>query len=507
VSDRFSKNRRPRTGELVVLRQPTGEKPDDLDRRTISAEANLLRFPLFALQTKGLRSLDGIECSGKVMRDEVTYSYTLKATRNTDTLYPGPLARAANLAFTSMITDEGLPFKNPLSWSWRGLCSRLGIVCSGRTVDALKEAIRSTALLGIQSNCALYSKVDKRPIQTQEAVLHLYDKVTFVGSELPGGGIAEKNCLWLSDWYLGNLNAFFTAPLDYELWKLLDAKSTIASRLYEFLFLNFNSEAPLLRINYQNLVRFLPVKSMVHYSWARDQLDAPFDLLAAANVVEKVQWLQRPKGIAQIHIYPGNVLTPARNREQTLFPLMEEDLTGEIEVRELRNIKPPEWGLVADFYRLWSDQRFPQPTPKELAQAQELIKEHGEKKAKAIIPLVVEVMRTKWPDAKSFGAVGKYAPEAAQAYDAEQRRLSQREKERRKVAEEKERLEQERRERSQLKAEWDAISGAEREKIIEEVKKRHSSLRVSGFVLETLCLEEFRKRRGGVQEQLAANYR
>jgi hypothetical protein len=41
---------------------------------------------------------------------------------------------------------------------------------------------------------------------------------------------------------------------------------------------------------------------------------------------------------------------------------MEEDFTNEIKVKELRNIRPPEWGLVSDSYRLWSDERAPRPT-------------------------------------------------------------------------------------------------------------------------------------------------
>ena len=37
--------------------------------RFIKAEANLLRLPLFALGTKGLKSLDAIECRGTTHRD------------------------------------------------------------------------------------------------------------------------------------------------------------------------------------------------------------------------------------------------------------------------------------------------------------------------------------------------------------------------------------------------------------------------------------------------------
>ena len=51
--------------------------------------------PLEYLRTKGLKSLDGIECRGRITRDGKTHQFTFRATRNTATLYPGPLARSA----------------------------------------------------------------------------------------------------------------------------------------------------------------------------------------------------------------------------------------------------------------------------------------------------------------------------------------------------------------------------------------------------------------------------
>src|SRR5256714_12888375 len=86
--------------------------------RLVRAEANLLRLPLFALHTKGLKTLDGIECRGRITRDGQTHQFTFRATRNTATLYPGPLARAAHLAFLSLLTQKGVPIDNPITWSW-----------------------------------------------------------------------------------------------------------------------------------------------------------------------------------------------------------------------------------------------------------------------------------------------------------------------------------------------------------------------------------------------------
>jgi hypothetical protein len=494
VSKELSENRKSEHRHVIGSTEPPGTRPGGLIPRIISAEANLLRLPLFALDTKGLRTLDGIQCSSKVKRNGEIYQFTFRATRNTDTLYPGPLARSAHLAFLSIIIEAGFPFENPLVWTWRDLCRRIGIRNSGRTQQHLEAAVTATAGLLLKSESALYSKPDGKPIRTEKALLHLYEKVVFVGEELADGRKADTNHLWLSDWYLANLNAFFTAPLDYELWQSLDQRSTIASRLYEFLLLNFYSGTPVLRINYPNLAQFLPVRLEKYLSAARRQLSPAFDLLIGAEAVQRVRWVPHPSHVAQLHIHRGELLTPERDRNQAVFPFMEEEFTGEIEVKELRNVRPPEWTLVSDFYRLWADERFPRPTPKELAQAKGLIEEHGEKKAKALIPLVIERMRKRWPEAKTFGAVEKYVPEASGAYDAEQSRAAQRKRAREQQAQQQLQQAAEQTERDKLKAEWLALPEAERQEIGETVRVRSAPIEVTGYFFESLCLTELKRR-------------
>src|SRR5438067_10345242 len=93
----------------------------------VRAEANLLRFPLFALSTKGLKTLDGIECRGTVRRGGTAHAFSLRVSRNTASLYPGPLARRVHFALLGIATERGLPLTNPVTWTWRDLCRRLGI--------------------------------------------------------------------------------------------------------------------------------------------------------------------------------------------------------------------------------------------------------------------------------------------------------------------------------------------------------------------------------------------
>jgi hypothetical protein len=471
----------------------------ELVPRVIKVEANLLRLPLFALHTKGLRTLDAIECRGRLTRDGVAHEFTFRSFRSTATAYPGPLARSAHLAFLSLLTERGFPLQNPLTWSWRDLCRRMDISCSGRTVERLKAAIHSTAGLYILSTYALYSKPDNKRICTREDGLRLYERVSFLGSELPGGGVADTNHLWLSDWYLANLNALFTAPLDYDLWRRLEQRSPIASRLYEFLLINFYSGVPVLRINYENLVQFLPIKPERHPSQAKQQLALALKLLIDLDVLDEANWAESRDGLAQLHFHRGRHLTPPPDRGGTPLPGFEE-FTSAVEVEELRSLKPPEHQIVAEFYRLWAGQESYRPTRKELLQARALLEQFGPAKLRALMQLVVKRMKVRWPEAKTFGGVEKYVPEIAEEYDRDQKRI---ERERREQSRrQKQREDEEKQEAHQAEFEaawlpvWETLDPSEQEEIRRLVVGANPFFERTPRLARSLCLEELARRRG-----------
>lgn len=461
----------------------------------IRAEANLLRLPLFALHTKRLKTLDGVECTGRITRDGQTHQFRFRATRNTAGLYPGPQARSAHLAFLSIITEQGQPLQNPITWGWRDLCRHMGIEYGGHTIRQLKEAILSTAGLLIHSEYALYSKFEARPICTREDALHLYERVSFIGSQLPDGSIADTNHLWLSEWYLNNLVAMFTAPLNYALWQWLNQRSPIASRLYEFLLINFYSDAPALRINYETLTKYLPVRPEHYRSDARRQLDPAFQLLTAAGVLSIAEWADSKEGVAQLHLYRGRLLAGASEGNQSL-PFTAADLAAAIDVKELRNLRPPESEIVTDFYRLWTGNENYRPTKKEKDQAAQVIAEHGALKAKALIPLTVKRLREKWPDAKSFAAILKYLPEAVADYDQQQRQAELRRQAQLRQRQEQEQADQKTKDRGVWKAAWDALSPEEQHSIRQKILTAHSRMSLEKFpaILEGFCLDELARR-------------
>src|SRR5262245_1493713 len=98
--------------------------------QVIAAETNLLRLPIFSLARKNSTHI-AIECTGSTQRNGDRTKFWFRAARNAATNYPGTLARSVHMAFLSMVKQRGLPFENPLSFSWGKLIRRLGISRSG----------------------------------------------------------------------------------------------------------------------------------------------------------------------------------------------------------------------------------------------------------------------------------------------------------------------------------------------------------------------------------------
>lgn len=493
--------------DVCVLNETGLTKAPEADRddspaaipaeRPIRVEANLLRFPLFALHTKGLRSLDGIRCSGRHQRDGQSVQFTFTATRNTSTLYPGPLARSAHLAFLAILTEAGAPVPHPLTWTWRDLCRRMGIVYGGEIVRDLKRAITATAGLLIQSESALFSKTEGKRMSTREDMLHLYDRVAFVGGTLPDGSESDANYLWLSDWYRRNLDAYFTAPLDFALWKHLDAHSAIASRLYEFLLINFYSDAPALRINYETLTQYLPVKAEKYLSSARRQLGPALDLLQTSGLVGSAEWCASRTGLAQLVLERGERFSiPAPTPAKAIARSPAVDGADAIVVEELRNHRPAEWFLVSDFYRDYAGELLHRPTLKELTLARGLIESHGTTRARAIVAASIKLLRTRWPDAKTFGAITSYLPEAITDCARKERHAERAREETAATQVERAREAERVQEKSALRVLWSTLPDEERQEIRSGVLSRQPR-RLEKFpeLVERLCLEELTRRK------------
>ncbi len=468
-----------------------------LGRQIVRVEANFLRLPLFTLDSKHMRTMDGIRCEGTFNRSGKSYAFSYAVTRNAATYYPGALARSAHFALLSFATDRGLPIQNPITFSWRELCARIGVQPSGQMVTALREAITATKGLMIESRAALFSKAQDAPISTEDRghVVGIYDEVAFYGATRTDGSRIDGNTVWLSHWYLENLNALYSGPLDYDLWRGLNATSSIGSRLYEFLFFKFYSGQDLLRFNYPTLVKFIPVRTERYLSQAKKQLQPAFDLLCAAGVLRQVQWVESRGGLPQILFHRGPILTPGDRSDQT-FDLGDEDFV----LDRIEEVKAPEWQLVEAFHAAWGNADF-RPARAELDMARDLIGRHGLDTMKSLLPRLVKRLKVKWTDAKTFNAVARYIPEVMQELECERSRERREQLEEQQRDESRQRTIRQAQDQAVLKAIWEDLSPAEQEEIRAAVLSQQSPI-IAKFpgMVDRFSLQELARRKG-----LAAN--
>lgn len=451
----------------------------------------MLRLPLFSLETRKLRSLDGIEVKAEITFDGVRQQFTYHAYRSTATFYPGPLSRMAHHAFLSIITESGFPFHNPVTWTWRDLCRRLGLSPSGRMIANLKNAIICTKGLLIKSEKAIYLKSERKPISTGQTAINLYDRVVFQ-NECMDGVESDRNEVWLSDWYLSNLNSFFTASIDYDLWKKLDRSHYMASRLYEFFLTKFYCGIDCLSINYKTLVQFIPATRYPNISKAKEQLNPLFEALQAARIINDVNWEKTPNDVALLQIFRGPLLPVGKAGYQ--LETISEQPEVDFSVRELRNVKPVEWDIVADFYREWSGDTLPHPSTKELTLARQLIAQHGEAKIKSIMPVAINLLRKHWADAKTFVALMRYIPEAlgetAKVIKKKEHQEIKKVKDQEKKTTEEQERQQEKEFRDIWIPVWNAMSQDEKNSIRDKIKQKMPLISHNMAILDMMCLRD-----------------
>ena len=200
----------------------------------------------------------------------------------------------------------------------------------------------------IESRAALFSKAENAPITTDDhtKIIGLYDEVEFHGAGRADGTTADINAVWFSHWYLENLNALYSAPIDHALWRSLNEKSLIASRLYEFLFFKFYGGRELLRFNYPTLVKFIPVRTERYLSQAKKQLQPAFDLLIDAGILAQVQWIESRGGLPQLLLHRGPLLANTDAAGTDAVEIGEEDFT----LDRVEDVQSPESQLVSAFH-------------------------------------------------------------------------------------------------------------------------------------------------------------
>jgi hypothetical protein len=150
--------------------------------------------------------------------------------------------------------------------------------------------------------------------------------------------------------------------------------------------------------------------------------------------------------------------------------------------------------LAREFYRLWDPAGTSQPGPRDLEQAEMLLRQCTFDEAKALLPALVQVTRKEWPDCRTFsGAVQKYLGDALKLVQQQ----AQREASRQQAEQSRRQLRQEESDRQQsdrqIESTWETLPAAEREAIEQQVRDRLGA-NVPAVFVRRLCLEELARR-------------
>ena len=299
-----------------------------------------------------------------------------------------------------------------------------------KTLKEIKTAIRSTHGVVIHSQYALYSRSDGQPLPLHERGHHLYSDYAFSNEPRSDGTVADTNAVWFADWYLDNLNALYSAPIDYDLMEVPGSPQP-----YRQPPLRDPPAEPVLRG--PRVPHQLPQSGQAvagpHASaicrTPASNLGPPFRSWNRPTSSAAARWEENSEGTIQLHFRRARCFAPAASPTARALPPLSRRRSARCKCGNCATARPVENQLVRQFYQLWSGDTFTKPSPKELILARELIERHGRTKLHALLPLVVKRLKDQWPDAKTFSAAARYLPEVNAEYERKQA-VVQREKQR-----------------------------------------------------------------------------
>jgi hypothetical protein len=271
---------------LAIANRP----PDLLPQGIIRSEVNFLTLPFFSLSRHDQRvrtEYHAIETRGD-KKLEVSW----KVSANSEYGYPGVFDSKVHKAIEQIISNLPRPIENPIPLgSLLSLAKLMGVGLSrkgtlpGKSYKEIQDSLTKIVAATVESKGTFYDKGEEQFI---DARFHLYDQVVFIGQKLRDGVVADTNYLFLSSWYLDNINARYVKPLDYTYYRTL--QSPIASRLYELLGVKFYRGNPYIRYRYSTLCQLLPVTRYQYFSAAKRKLDLAHEELIRTGFLDNVEW-------------------------------------------------------------------------------------------------------------------------------------------------------------------------------------------------------------------------
>ncbi len=337
----------------------------------------------------------------------------------------------AFLKYLENIQQKYGQIKNPVTFKNEDVIKLMGKQRYGRLHKELKDwlvRMRSTTILGV-----IYVKVKGKYGHTGTTGVGVFDQVVIYEEELPNGNKADKNYVWLSRWFLSNLNSRYIILIDYEIHKKL--RKPIAKCLYSLLWQGFYASYQngnnFFCKNYTDLCTFLGITKHKQRSLIIQQLSPSFKDLINQKVISK--W-EIEKNIDNtdfnIKAWAGKAFKDYYQSITVDSPQLTETFNPENEIKQPEKVKEKisesnrsandsnlTMKIVKYFHAQFGIKR--DLWEKEIDQANQLLTTYGKDKTKYILNFAISQMHKTNFKVLYFGAIKGYITNAIKNYEIE----------------------------------------------------------------------------------------
>lgn len=293
-----SQSKREEEGDLSKIPKQTASGQTQEEQSLEKTQPNSMTEPDFVRMEKNIAGFGFFTPSSKRIKNVpkvIKFIQTVDGNRveaqvkisgNVEYGMPITADQDKYLAFQKIIERfkrENGVIANPVAFTTAELLALLGISKNGNRYREVEEWLKVMNATLIESEGAVWLNGRKRFASDSFVI---FQRVKRTGQELEDGTIADKNYVWLSDWYLENLNAHYLLPIEFETYRKL--RNNIAKALIPLLqvWLYASREVGSFEKRYSELCQILNIREYQHKSKIKEKLSPSFNELVAQGYLK-----------------------------------------------------------------------------------------------------------------------------------------------------------------------------------------------------------------------------
>jgi hypothetical protein len=272
---------KPETKSLETINETVALTEPDFVRM----EKNIAGFGFFTPSSKRIKNVPKVIKFTQTV-DGSRVEAQVKISGNVEYGMPITADQDKYLAFQKIIERckrEHGEVVNPITFTTAELLALLGTSKNGNRYREVEEWLKVMNATFIESEGAVWLNGKKRFASDSFVI---FQRVKRAGQELDDGSIADRNHVWLSDWYLENLNAHYLLPIEFETYRQL--KNNIAKALIPLLqvWLYASREAGSFEKRYIELCQILNIREYQHKSKISEKLSPSLNELVVQGYLK-----------------------------------------------------------------------------------------------------------------------------------------------------------------------------------------------------------------------------